>query len=158
MKQSQSQSQSLPAVNYVFVYGSLRSDLPATVRHIRSYQQWSGAQQPVIRTAVTWGKLFWLRQFPGMLIPSEEFNFKPELVKGQLLEFKADQMVGVLRLLDQIEGYYESGHPSENLFSRKLVDCQVVDEAGEPYDTITAWVYTPNLIPIGSDYAAMKLD
>lgn len=166
MKQSQSQSQSQPKQvlttntnTNIFVYGSLRSDLRED-QFSRAEDAWRKFN-PTITPAAIPGKLFWFRNFPGILLPSDKFIFPTDIVRGQLLQFTEDQMEQVLRVMDEIEGYYDGAPKQQNLFTRSLQGVYVLDKfvrLNYPQDLTQAWVYTLNLIPIGSDYAAMKLD
>ncbi len=114
------------ATEYIFVYGSLRKDIPSPARAVLD------DHAEYIGEALFRGKLYEIDWYPGV-IPSDNEN---DVVHGEV--YKMVDRFEVLSKLDRYEGCSPMD-PKPHAFIRKQVP--VILER----DEITAWIYLYDL-------------
>ena len=114
-------------VDYLFVYGTLRSD-----SYSDSYRQFIAPHFSLVSKATIAGRLYAIVDYPGLL-PAEEAT---DIVVGELYAFTGDEEL--LLAIDDYEGCAPHS-PKPHLYTRVREKVWLRDGA-----TVEAWVYFYN--------------
>jgi len=129
----------------IFVYGTLRRDPAHEMFHLLA------KSARFVGDATVPGRLFDLGDYPGM-VSSDDGN----RVIGEVYEFDPAEWPHGIRQLDEYEGC-SPGDPEPHEYCREVVNARL--ENGE---TVSAWAYVLNRLPVGSreiqsgDYLASR--
>ena len=113
-------------IPYLFVYGTLRSDVGHPMHGVLT------ADAALLGRATVPGELYWLREFAA-LVP---LDGSPTIVTGEVYEITGDAVEHLLTALDEYEGIADPAHDE---YRRDVVTATLWDGRA-----LRAWAYVLN--------------